>query len=540
MFLLYTLAYALDGQVPLQGSLTDAAGAPLAGSHVVHLYLHGDAGGTQELHHEQQTIVVTGGQFSTVLGLTTALNLDVFATDPSIWVSVSVGDGPRSAGVPVATTPYAAWAARAGRATTADTVGSLAPADLVTWATGYLPGAGLTLTGRTFAVTSAALTPAWSSLTGVPTGFSDGTDNDTTYTGTSGIALNGTAFSADTTWFDARYVTRGGSSDVGVLSLVASTATCPPTPVGSIRFDGTNLQACTATGWQNLALASGAGAGSGATSGTAAASCLAIKQANSGATDGLYWIKPGASAAFQTWCDMTTASGGWTLVASVNDSPTKRSVDDQGQRWQRSGSNAWADQSTFGDATTATAQLTGSFKNPAYWELGAQKNIMFYITPNGTAPAAYRTAANFVAYTASDPLTAKGGSLYALFTSHNPLTTGGGSTAGYGVDVTFSVGNGTNLQNLFYVNTRTGTQINGVAFSVRNSEGYPHAFCLLRPGSHGYWQEVEHYCVGGNGTTGGIGAGGYGNLRDLVYSGTDWGANSTTITAGTILLFVRG
>jgi hypothetical protein len=54
----------------------------------------------------------------------------------------------------------------------------------------YTAGFGLALIGNEFAVTGAP----WSGLTGVPAGFSDGIDNDTTYTAGSGLTLSGTQF----------------------------------------------------------------------------------------------------------------------------------------------------------------------------------------------------------------------------------------------------------------------------------------------------------------------------------------------------------
>ena len=44
----------------------------------------------------------------------------------------------------------------------------------------------------------------WSGLTGVPAGFADGVDNDTTYSAGTGLTLSGTTFSADTTYLQRR------------------------------------------------------------------------------------------------------------------------------------------------------------------------------------------------------------------------------------------------------------------------------------------------------------------------------------------------
>ncbi|HSR31417.1 MAG TPA: hypothetical protein VLY63_12705, partial [Anaerolineae bacterium] len=58
------------------------------------------------------------------------------------------------------------------------------------------------LTGNPYALY--ALSAPWTGLAGVPAGFADGVDNDTTYSAGSGLALAGTTFSADTAYLQRR------------------------------------------------------------------------------------------------------------------------------------------------------------------------------------------------------------------------------------------------------------------------------------------------------------------------------------------------
>ncbi|MGD8968540.1 MAG: hypothetical protein PVI07_13605 [Anaerolineae bacterium] len=73
-----------------------------------------------------------------------------------------------------------------------------------------------------------ALNAPWSGLSGVPAGFADGEDNDTTYTAGTGLNLVGTTFSADTTYLQRRV---SGTCESGNAIRVIDedgTVTCEP------------------------------------------------------------------------------------------------------------------------------------------------------------------------------------------------------------------------------------------------------------------------------------------------------------------------
>ncbi|RXN34161.1 intelectin-like protein [Labeo rohita] len=108
--------------------------------------------------------------------------------------------------------------------------------------------------------------------------------------------------------------------------------------------------------------------------------------------NGLYYLISSRGVLYQTFCDMTTAGGGWTLVASVHENNMygKCTVGDrwssqQGDNRNRpDGDGTWANTVTFGDAEAATSD--------DYKKLPVRSGFGTCITDNGPAiPIVYDT-----------------------------------------------------------------------------------------------------------------------------------------------------
>lgn len=111
--LLVVDAHAQPALVPVQGQLETASGMPLNAEEAqVTFRLYPDAIVGAPLHTEAVVVELNGGVFTHLLGSGDALDLGIF-DGGDVWLSIQVeGEAELTPRLPVATTPYAAWAQR--------------------------------------------------------------------------------------------------------------------------------------------------------------------------------------------------------------------------------------------------------------------------------------------------------------------------------------------------------------------------------------------------------------------------------------------
>uniref|UniRef100_A0A8C2VU42 Fibrinogen C-terminal domain-containing protein n=1 Tax=Chinchilla lanigera TaxID=34839 RepID=A0A8C2VU42_CHILA len=274
-------------------------------------------------------------------------------------------------------------------------------------------------------------------------------------------------------------------------------------------------------------------------------SCEEIKERCHDSHDGLYFLRTKNGVIYQTFCDMTTAGGGWTLVASVHENNMYGKCT-LGDRWSSQqgnradypeGDGNWANYNTFGSAEAA---ISDDYKNPGYYDIQAQ-NLGIWHVPNNSPMENWRNSSLLRYRTQTGFFQHVGHNLFGLYQKY-PVKYGAGkcwTDNGPAIPVVYDFGDAQKTAAYYSPNGRNEFTAGFVQFRVFNNERAAHALC---PGVKVTGCNNEHHCIGGGGFFPEGSPLQCGDFSSFDWNGygthTGW-SSSREITEAAVLLFYR-
>ncbi|XP_053327064.1 intelectin-1-like isoform X2 [Spea bombifrons] len=272
---------------------------------------------------------------------------------------------------------------------------------------------------------------------------------------------------------------------------------------------------------------------------------LTVAVGHSDACDGIYTLTTGNGISYQTFCDMTTNGGGWTLVASIHENNLFGKCT-PGDRWSSQegnnennpeGDGNWANYATFGLPDGATSD---DYKNPGYYDISASDLGLWHV-PNKTPIPLWKRSSLLRYRTQNGFLSTKGGNLFHLYKKY-PVKYNAGKCQtdnGPAEPVVYDVGNAEKTASYYSPNSKRESTPGFVQFRVINNENAAIALCA---GVKATGCNSEHHCIGGGGFFPEASPRQCGDFTALDWSGygthTGWSADKQFIEAA-VLLFYR-
>ncbi|XP_055993816.1 intelectin-2-like [Sorex fumeus] len=274
-------------------------------------------------------------------------------------------------------------------------------------------------------------------------------------------------------------------------------------------------------------------------------SCKEILKKNPGAEDGLYFLRTEQGKVYQTFCDMETNGGGWTLVASVHENNMYGKCT-AGDRWSSQqgnradtprGDDNWANYNTFGSPEAATSD---DYKNPGYYDIQAGDLAIWHV-PNKTPLTSWRNSSLLRYFTYSDFFKKFGHNLFGLYQRY-PVEYNIGRCwrdNGPAVPVEYDYGSPEKTASYYSPFGQKEFDAGFIQFRVFNNERAANALC---PGMRVTGCNTEHHCIGGGGFFAEDSprqCGDFSGFDSSGYGTHTIASNSRAITEAAVLLFYR-